>query len=67
MQERETGLMQPLTKEQVPDAVAAGHPVFSVGEKINLKGGRFRVRKITRKGLELRGLPGVMPQNASKP
>lgn len=66
MQERETGLMKPLTEEQVPAATAAGFPVFKVGEEVELKGGRFRIRKITRKGLELRGMPGVMPVNARK-
>jgi hypothetical protein len=33
------------------------HPVFRVGEEVELKGGKFRVANITRKGIRLLAIP----------
>ena len=39
-------------------------PVFRVGEEIEIKGGRFRVRSVGHKGLVLEGLPGTSVKRA---
>lgn len=57
MQNPETGRLEPITKERSEVEGAAGKPVFHVGEIVQVNGGWFRIRKITRKDLVLRGIP----------
>jgi hypothetical protein len=33
------------------------YPVFRVGEEVELKGGKFKIVSITKKGLRLRAIP----------
>lgn len=60
MQDSITGNMIPMTPEQVDKAMKQSDrdlSIFSVGEILEIKGGRFRIQKITKKGLILKGLP----------
>ena len=57
MQNPDTGHMEMITAEKAVEAKAAGRAVFHVGEVVHLNGGRFRVRKITKKDVILRGVP----------
>lgn len=57
MQNPDTGRMEMITEEKASEAKAAGRAVFRVGETVNLHGGWFRVRKITKKDIVLRGIP----------
>jgi hypothetical protein len=58
MQDVRTGRMVPIEEEKAKELERAGDvPVFHVGEEVMVKGGRFRVRKITRKDVILRGIP----------
>ena len=65
MQDKGTGDMIPLTgitqkdfDDAIPDRGRQG-AVLSVGEEVELKGGRFRVHSIGAKMVVLRGLPGT--------
>jgi len=57
MQNPDTGRMEPIDEEKYTSAKTEGRAVFRVGEVVTVNGGRFRVRKITRKDIILRGLP----------
>lgn len=56
MQNPDTGRLEIITQEQAVEAKVAGRAVFRVGEVVDLHGGRFRVRKITKKDIILRGI-----------
>jgi hypothetical protein len=58
MQNPDTGLMEMITPERAIEIKKEGkYAVFRVGEIVDLHGGRFRVRKITKKDIILRGIP----------
>ena len=57
MQNPETGRMEMITEEKAKEAKAKGRAVFTVGETVTINGGWFRVRKITKKDVILRGIP----------
>lgn len=57
MQNPDTGRMEPISEEKYKKLFTEGKPVFRVGEIITVNGGRFRVRKITKKDIILRGVP----------
>jgi len=62
MQNRETGTLEPLenleqsTKDKAVPRKYQG-PVFTLGEIVDVKGGKFRVCKIKRSRLVLKGVP----------
>lgn len=58
MQDKVTGEMVPVRSE-VYEALRhdPNQTVFAVGDVLKIRGGLFRVRKITRKDLILRGIP----------
>lgn len=65
MQDKQTGEMVPLNHDDpvekdaaIPDRRRQGI-VLIVGEKVDLKGGSFRVKSIGRKMVVLEGLPGT--------
>lgn len=67
MQNPETGRLQPINEEEyakkIQENLASfgsakkGIALFRVGEVVDVNGGRFRVRKITKKDVILRGIP----------
>ena len=67
MQDRQTGEMRPISDAEAArlrQAAAAqipphAVPIFKVGEEVNLRGGRFRVRSIGRKFITFEGLPAA--------
>jgi hypothetical protein len=61
MQDTRTGAVVPISEEEYSKRKADGSaPVFRIGELVTVNGGHFRVRKITRKDLVLRGVPAGM-------
>jgi uncharacterized Zn finger protein len=57
MQNPNTGRLEPISEEKYKQLHTEGKAVFRVGEIVNVNGGRFRVRKITKKDIILRGVP----------
>jgi len=60
MQE-DTGMMRPLTPQQVIWETEVGNEdlIFHVGEKLQVKGGDFRVKSFGRRMMVIEGLPGT--------
>ncbi|MFA6258966.1 MAG: hypothetical protein WCX79_04750 [Candidatus Paceibacterota bacterium] len=56
MQNPDTGRMEHITEEKYVEAKKEGKAVFRVGEKLQINGGYFRVRKITKKDVIIRGI-----------
>lgn len=65
MQDPKTGHMRPMTHEEVdrhyltPEAKPRGRCVLSVGQVVELQGGRFKVKSIGKKLVVLEGLPAT--------
>lgn len=57
MQNPDTGRMELISEEKAVETKARGGAVFRIGEVVVVNGGRFRVRKITKKDIILRGVP----------
>ncbi len=60
MQEPKTGHMEEVTEKFYDEHNdnRKANAMFRVGEEVTVNGGNFRVRKITKKDLILRGIPG---------
>lgn len=68
MQDPNTGELRPVRNQaELAEAVAKNWPVFEVGEVIEIKGGRFRVKSFGRKELHLEGLPGTRLEHGPAP
>lgn len=64
MQDPRTGRITQVTEAEATKAKAQGKPVFRVGAIVKLNNGWFKVHKITKKDLVLRGIP--TPKNEEK-
>ena len=66
MQDPRTGNMVPISQEEferehlrIPEAKARNRCVLSVGQEVELEGGRFKVVSIGKKMVVLEGLPAT--------
>lgn len=65
MQDPKTGHMRPMTQEEVdrhfltPEVKPRGRCVLSVGQVVEIHGGRFKVVSIGKKMVVLEGLPAT--------
>ncbi len=59
MQEPKTGEMETISRDEYKEMQQTKrNALFQVGETVTVNGGNFRIRKITKKDLILRGIPG---------
>lgn len=62
MQDTKTGELKQLTEQQyesyrkMSNGAKQKRPLFRVGDIVEVNGGKFRIRKITKKDLILRGI-----------